>query len=138
MKRLLAAVVGMFALVQPLASQAQDPMPGEHDFQVHCAMCHGAGGKGDGMVGELFKVPPKDLTQLSRENGGTFPFQRVFQAIDGSARVVAHGIGDPMPIWGDFLNSELHGEIGLSPGDAKAIAQARIVALTYYIQTLQQ
>ncbi|MDE3121842.1 MAG: c-type cytochrome [Paracoccaceae bacterium] len=138
MKRLLSVAIGALVLTQPLASPAQDLMPGEHDFQAHCAICHGAGGRGDGMVGELFKTAPKDLTQLSRENGGAFPFQRVIQAIDGSTRVVAHGIGDPMPIWGDFLNSELHGEIGLAPADAKAIAQARIVALTYYIQTLQQ
>lgn len=138
MRRLLVSAVVAFTILAPLTSSAQDVEPGAHDFAIHCAICHGPVGKGDGMVGELFRTPPRDLTSLSKENGGTFPFERVFRSIDGSERIAAHGVGNPMPIWGDFLQQEVHEEAGLPPGDATAVAQARILALTYYIQSLQQ
>ena len=38
-----------------------------------CAVCHGETGSGDGMVGALFASKPKDLTMLTKKNGGAFP-----------------------------------------------------------------
>lgn len=31
-------------------------------YAVNCAPCHGAGGKGDGPAGAIFKPPPRDHT----------------------------------------------------------------------------
>ena len=40
-----------------------------------------------------------DLTRLTESNGGQFPRQEVYDAIDGRKRFPAHIIGD-MPAWG--------------------------------------
>lgn len=128
------------ALALPFTALAQDnSAPGAADFQFHCAMCHGPGGKGDGMVGELFAHPPKDLTQLSKENGGKFPFMQVYETLDGTHKFPAHGIGDTrMPVWGSFLSQQGLEVMGLTPRDAKAYAQGRMLGLVYYIQSIQQ
>ncbi|MBI2379703.1 MAG: cytochrome c [Gammaproteobacteria bacterium] len=46
--------------------QAADPASlarGERMYLRHCAACHGAGGRGDGLVGKKFQPRPADLTQ---------------------------------------------------------------------------
>lgn len=127
------------ALALPVAVHAQDPVPGATEFLDRCAVCHGTTGKGDGIVGELFTQKPKDLTTLSKENGGTFPVERVYQSIDGTHKYPAHGIGDsPMPIWGTYLMAEAIQKQGLTPDLAEAVREGRILALVYYIQSLQQ
>ena len=76
---------------------------GKVTYRVYCQNCHGAGAKGDGKLAELMKVPPSDLTQLSKKNGGVFPTDRVASLIDGRADVLAHGDRE-MPVWGqNFL-----------------------------------
>lgn len=44
---------------------------GKQMFEAYCASCHGMGGKGGGPVASALKVPPADLTVLSRTV--TFP-----------------------------------------------------------------
>ena len=45
---------------QPAAG-ADDEADGEALFSVHCAVCHGAGGRGDGPLAVRFAKPPADL-----------------------------------------------------------------------------
>lgn len=48
---------------------------------------------------------PTDLTKLSRDNKGEFPFLRAMQIIDGRTTMRAHG--DPnMPVWGEIFAAE--------------------------------
>jgi mono/diheme cytochrome c family protein len=106
---------------------------GEKDYRADCARCHGIDGKGS--VPTMRMVPgyvSVDLTQLSKNNNGKFPHQRVYDAIDGRKRVLPHFIGD-MPAWG--LKYRQNRE--LSPQQEKKI-ERRISALVDYIESLQE
>lgn len=122
------------------SARAQDEFAaGANEFRTSCAVCHGAAGKGDGAYSNYLKVKPSDLTLLSQKNNGQFPFLQVFQTIDGRAVVKAHGEG-PMPIWGDRYKA-LSGAEGIEPyksWSAEPFVRARILELTYYIQSIQQ
>lgn len=68
-------------------------------FHTHCAACHGESARGDGMVGAALRTPPPDLTLLAHNNGGVFPEGMVWEFIDGTRDVTAHG-PRAMPVWG--------------------------------------
>ncbi|TIO04539.1 cytochrome c [Mesorhizobium sp.] len=117
------------------ASTAQEMSYGEAEYLNSCAVCHGPEGKGDGPLGDELLKRPADLTQLSRQNGGEFPYWRVFAVIDGRYVLPEHGERD-MPVWGrQFL-----------PGDAKKygpnageiVTTERIHELAGYVQRLQR
>jgi len=73
---------------------------GKIQYQSSCAACHGADAKGDGPVSKELKTRPADLTVLAKNNNGVFPYDRVFQMIDGrNSTVASHGTRE-MPIWG--------------------------------------
>lgn len=73
---------------------------GKGRYIDYCAVCHGTEGRGDGPFANLLEKQPADLTKLSANAGGQFPFFRVAEIIDGRAEVGgAHGTRE-MPIWG--------------------------------------
>ena len=74
--------------------------PGKAEYRSSCAPCHGMDGRGNGPVSAELKVPPPALTVLAKKNNGVFPFNSVYEIIDGRKAVIAHGTRD-MPIWGD-------------------------------------
>src|SRR5262249_33643105 len=47
---------------------------GKAEFNKSCAQCHGVTGKGDGPLGMYLTKAPADLTKLSQQSGGVFPF----------------------------------------------------------------
>ena len=99
----LAVTFGMIAAViagLENTASAQDSDAGQFEYRMGCAACHGVDGKGMGPVGALFGKPPADLTVLAKSNNGVFPFNSVYEVIDGRKLIVAHGTRD-MPIWGD-------------------------------------
>lgn len=107
---------------------------GKQEYETNCAACHGPSGKGNGYYAEILKVPMSDLTVLSKNNKGVFPFARVYEVIDGRQQVKAHGKGD-MPIWGaDYrtVGDPFHGSF-----DPEAVQAGRILALIDYIYRLQ-
>ena len=57
--------------------------PGKAKYQSSCAPCHGKDGQGNGPVSAELKVPPPDLTVLAKKNNGLFPFNEVYEIIDG-------------------------------------------------------
>ena len=63
---------------------------------VHHVMVVGA--KGDGPVSKDLKTRPADLTVLAKKNNGVFPFNAVYQIIDGREPIASHGTRE-MPIW---------------------------------------
>ena len=93
-------VTAAFAIVFDRQVVAEVLDPGKAEYHSSCASCHGIDGKGNGPVGADLKVPPSDLTVLARKNNGVFPFNSVYEIIDGRKAVIAHGTRD-MPIWGD-------------------------------------
>ena len=50
------------ALANPQARTAESLNRGKALFDVHCAICHGADGRGDGPVGKKYIPDPIDLT----------------------------------------------------------------------------
>lgn len=81
-------------------ASAQTSDVGKTEYQSSCAACHGIGAKGDGPVGKELKTRPADLTVLAKNNNGVFPYDMVYQTIDGrNTSVPAHGTRE-MPIWG--------------------------------------
>ena len=109
------------------AVSAQDQDVGQANFKMSCASCHGAEGKGNGPVSGQLKVPPPDLTVLTKKNNGVFPVSHVYEIIDGRQAVIAHGTRD-MPIWGDVFKS-----LNRDP----AAATMRVSNLTDYVRSLQ-
>ena len=104
-------------------------LAGRDLFEFYCATCHGRDGKGNGPVAAALKVPPRDLTRLARNNGGTFPRQQVETFIndEGRALVPAHGTPD-MPVWGPIFR-------GLDSSDT--LANVRIANVVDYIASMQ-
>ncbi len=130
---LAAFAIGLCA---PAVAQSADI--GKLEFNNSCAQCHGTDGKGNGPLADMLKSQIADLTALRKNNGGVFPFERVFQIIEGPGAVKGHGSSD-MPAWGQIYNSkapQATGPFGTG-SDYSAFVRGRILALIGYIDTLQ-
>lgn len=116
---------------------AEDIDIGKDEYDVSCAVCHGYTGKGNGPMMSQLVIRMPDLTLLAKNNNGVFPFDRVYQIIDGRQEVKSHGARD-MPIWGQRFNrqSSVYFE-NYPPQDTESAARSRILALTEYLYRLQ-
>lgn len=131
---LVAAIVGLASASPSIAQDVTNPV-GEEAFRVSCAVCHGTTGQGDGEFADVLLVRPSNLTTLSANNDGVFPYLEVFQTVDGRATLRAHGTS-LMPIWGDYFKRQ-GGEIA-GPYGSELLTRARIVALVDYVESLQK
>ncbi len=139
---IVAAVVGSDS-----TARCQDIDAGKTEYQAGCAACHGIDGKGAGPVSSQIKVPPADLTVLAKKNNGVFPFDSVYQIIDGRKAIAAHGTRD-MPIWGDRYSPDTTGILGVWPRsipsdirptiDPETIVRLRILAVIDYLNRIQE
>ena len=111
---------------------------GAWEYNEACSVCHGPDGAGGGAMGAILNVPPPNLTTLSKRNGGIFPFDRVFQVIDGRVPVEGHGSTD-MPVWGRTFRSEAYssGGSGIFRADPSVLVAGRIFALAQYLRAIQ-
>jgi len=117
----------------PLTWQQAALTDGEELFHELCAACHGVSGKGDGPAASAMAKPVTNLTVLSSNNDGVFPFKQVEKSITGESQVVAHGTID-MPVWGQRFE-ELRPD--WKQFRRKALARQRIYNLTLHIESLQ-
>ncbi|HTM10060.1 MAG TPA: cytochrome C [Verrucomicrobiae bacterium] len=106
---------------------------GEIEYQMHCAVCHGRDGRGDGIMVKYLTIQPSDLTRLSVKSRGEFPFWRVYSTIDGREDIAGHG-NRSMPIWGARFKAETEGG-GVA---ARATIAGRILGLVFYIRSIQE
>jgi mono/diheme cytochrome c family protein len=111
---------------------------GKMEYDSACAVCHGLKGKGDGPLKSQLTKPVPDLTVLAKNNKGVFPFDRVYQIIDGRQEIKAHGPHE-MPVWGRAFNTEtsLYFD-NYPPQDSESAVRSRILALTEYLYRLQK
>jgi len=118
---------------------AENGSIGEEEYKNNCASCHGIKGKGDGQFAEFLKNRSPSLTTLSKDNGGVFPFEQVYQVIDGRKGVKSHGPKE-MPIWGSAYIAESVKTHGPFFGEwyGEDVANARILALIDYLHKLQE
>jgi mono/diheme cytochrome c family protein len=135
MKRILSGTAAVLLVCVAMAAADGDGRnktargaSGRETYNAYCASCHGLSGKGDGPVASALKTPPADLTTIARRAGGRFPAIRVFQSIEGSAMVAAHGSKE-MPVWGDVFRQ--------SAGTNEAQVKLRVRNLTSFIESLQ-
>ena len=143
MKTLKSAMICVAFMLFALALVAQDQpqktikkvpvtatsaASGSEMYKTYCAVCHGIDGKGNGPAASAMKIPPTDLTQLAKNNGGKFPDMKVAATIRGEGNVAAHGTPE-MPIWGHLFWGMSHGHEGE--------VQQRVANLTKYIESLQ-
>jgi mono/diheme cytochrome c family protein len=95
-------------------------------FKSYCALCHGSDAKGNGPMASALKVPPPDLTALSRRNNGTFPAEHVATVLKNGVNVPAHGTAE-MPIWGStFADIKTH-----------RVVTVRVTDLNRYLESIQ-
>jgi mono/diheme cytochrome c family protein len=133
--RIVLLLLGSALLVAP-AVEAQEI--GKREYLNNCAVCHGTLGKGDGPFAAQLKKTPADLTKIEKNNLGVFPFDRIYEIIDGREAVAAHGPRD-MPVWGDRYSAEAAGlTFGFgTPKDLESFVRGRIIALIGYLYSLQ-
>ncbi len=101
---------------------------GEVVYMRYCAACHGKTLKGDGPVASGLNKKPIDLTQLTKKNNGTFPFDKVAAMIDGRQSTRMHGTPD-MPVWGEIF--------AMTKGSDAPSAESAVKRITNYVWTLQ-
>jgi len=129
---LLAAICAVQAVSAPTTD---DIFPlnyvpsGRTMYQQYCASCHGALAKGYGPMASILKVPPPDLTKLSRLNAGKFPYDRVRTILEFGTGEVAHGTAD-MPTWGAIFR--------YYDKNNERVVQQRIRNLCNYLASLQE
>jgi len=130
---MLAVLV--FAAGPRVAAQQvkKEPIPapmgvdGAGTFMAYCAQCHGIAGRGDGPAAKALKIPPADLTQVSKRHNGQFPAAAVKNSIAGDHAMPAHGTRD-MPMWGPVFRSV----------ENPSVTELRITNLVKYVEQLQQ
>ena len=133
-RKIFAAIV--LAGVASASWSADKEDIGKREYDNNCIACHGVDGKGGAYV-DFLKTTPPDLTQLTKTNGGVFPLERVYGAIDGRQQVKSHGTRE-MPIWGrDYqirAGEHYYGDVIY---DSDAFVRGRILALVDYLNRLQ-
>lgn len=130
---------GFFAVLAPLAHAES---LGEFEYRSSCIQCHGETGKGDGPVATYLTQVPADLSKLTTDNGGIFPVERVYDVIEGTADIGAHG--RDMPLWGiryrerAAVIADFYTDFQFDPGrDTDGYVRARILSVIEYLSTLQ-
>ena len=133
-------ICSVFIAFSALAS-AQGIDAGKAEYQSDCAACHGIDGKGNGPVSKELKTRPTDLTVLAKNNHGVFPYNMVYEMIDGrNSTISSHGTRE-MPIWGyrytplKLRSAEEY--IYLPPANREAFIYTRIMAIIDYLNRVQ-
>ncbi len=136
-ERIFVAALGAMLALGFADVSASDDI-GKREYDNNCAVCHGATGKGDGPYAGIIDTRIPDITMLQKNNNGVFPYDRVYQSIDGRLEVKAHGSRD-MPIWGNEYNdkaAEYYADY-IRDYNAKGFVRGRILALVNHIYSLQ-
>ena len=119
------------------------------DFASYCASCHGVDGTGNGPLADSLKKRPTDLTLITKNNDGKFPYTLLRKTIEGteSRRVREHGLRE-MPVWGPVFQEEpesvvpgggASGFYGVGAGQCIHLAaRARILSIVDYIASIQK
>jgi mono/diheme cytochrome c family protein len=96
-------------------------------YKTYCASCHGKEARGDGPLAKDLKAQPADLTRLSANHGGEFPFDMVIETINHGRSVKGHGTQE-MPAWGDAFEMT---------SESKTEARVMMEQIAHYLWSLQ-
>lgn len=126
----LVPVVGLVVSSTAFAAEDSVEAAGKARFMESCAVCHGPQAVGDGPYATLLNKAPANLTLLAKNNGGTFPFNVVYDSIDGRGPNGAHGTKD-MPVWGSNWK-------GGNAQGAETAVRGRILETIIYLRSIQK
>jgi mono/diheme cytochrome c family protein len=104
------------------------PNSGKQMYVNYCAPCHGIDGRGQGPVAPALKIPPTDLTILSRAHHGKFPDTHIVTVLQNGSETPTHGTRE-MPVWGPIL-----GKMDQTNRQDRLL---RISNLSRYLETIQ-
>ncbi len=107
---------------------------GKEEFLYSCSLCHGENAKGEGIFSTMLTVPVADLTVLSRENNGVFPFYESFRKIDGRGEVRSHALMN-MPMWGERFSVTTQYSTEEKYNDT--LVRSKIFELLIYLRSIQ-
>lgn len=128
-----AAAIGVCYASQPSSKmdvvRNEPASNGKQMYVSYCASCHGVDGRGRGPVASSLKIPPADLTQLTRNNNGKYPSTHVVSVLQSGASTPGHGTTD-MPVWGSIF-AQMDG------GQRSLTKTLRISNLSDYLQSIQ-
>lgn len=134
--RPIACAVGLLLAATPVFSQTTikrgpvtpvSDVSGVASFSAYCSVCHGVGAKGDGPAAKALKIPPADLTQMTKRHGGKYPADTVRMTIVGEQTMPAHGTRE-MPMWGPVFRSV----------EDESVVALRVKNLVDYLEHLQE
>ena len=139
MRKLTGLLVLSLTQAAPLAADEVSVALGAREFAERCAVCHGSDAAGGGPLAAELRVEPTDLTTLAKEHGGVFPFERVYQIIDGRIEVRGHGTRT-MPVWGyEYQQIAREAQGPAAPRvDSEYFILGRILSLIRFLQSLQK
>jgi mono/diheme cytochrome c family protein len=109
---------------------------GKLQFRQYCSPCHGVDGTGNGPVADTLKKKPANLTLLSKNNGGKFPYDHVYNMISGKEVVASHGTRE-MPIWGLVFSRTAGRRMPGAPGATEFQVKQKIETIISYIESIQ-
>lgn len=104
-------------------------------YHKFCASCHGPRAMGDGTLSRSVHPEPANLTKLSANNGGSFPFWHAYRTIDGRHQVPGHGTRD-MPVFGIWFRIP-DDEVSIETEWADQV-RGRIWQLLSYLESIQE
>ena len=107
---------------------------GKEEFLYSCSLCHGEDAKGEGIFSTMLTVPVADLTVLSKENNGVFPFYESFRKIDGRGEVRSHALMN-MPMWGERFSVTTQYSTEEKYNDT--LVRGKIFELLIYLRSIQ-
>lgn len=134
--RILLAAAMMSGIGDIAAAAGEEKLDiGKREFEASCASCHGKRGEGNGPYTHYLNSPVPNLTVLSRNNGGVFPYAYAHAVIDGRQLVKGHG--QDMPIWGLRYRAEAAPGYDDYRHEADVFVRSRILSLVDYLYRLQ-
>lgn len=130
------------AALLPSTAMAQQKLgypAGRGTYMRDCAVCHGKDAKGDGPYAPMLTKKPADLTQLAKNNNGTFPAPHVTQVLTFGTNTnptpySAHGTRE-MPVWGERFGAASR---AAGSNAAPTIASERVQLLLQYLNKIQE
>src|SRR5271166_4875491 len=134
---LLALAIMTSLMVLTSSAYAQQKLgfpPGRGSYIKYCGACNGDDGKGNGPKASTLKEKPTDLTQLSKNNNGTFPTAKMTRILDGSEAIAAHGSAQK-PVWGHVFGAAEHAAGG---NPEQTVARQRMQLILQYLEGIQE
>ncbi len=135
---LVAGLFGFAAAALAADVQKQESWAfGKDQYNARCAPCHGKDGKGHGPVSKQLGRTMPDLTTYARRNGGMFPTQLAWEAIDGRPYLGDDTPARQMPLFGVEFRADAQSGVEATAYPEWQVSE-RIAALVDYLATLQR